>query len=442
MKIELTDNLAQKSWILSDSDSEAIFKAGEFYDWLLDNGIFNEKDSEIWFLNARYEQYGDGWGGKCPYCKKEVRFYELSGDPIRLKCKNCGTKLSATSRTWISGNKLPLAYWRRAAWLLGQRLEISSNWLAEHLGVTQKTAYWMLCTIAEATKTRPVKTPLRVKLDAHGIEKCLLETADADLVTTEESNDTGEFYSDGPLATVTKTIEFETPLPVEEAKELWDKSPSVPSSGLVKKFAVAEQEPTGKDNTRPKPDSGTDAYKCRAIAEVKRLRSGEGGDIVLLDACIKVGIKSGDFYNWVKKFTELDARVDKTERGSTAKAIKAHIAEETASAPAEKEAAFGKRKRGGRDDDDKRAIISDIETKVTKGTTVKDACAFHKITDVTFYNWKNGFARKALAGNVSEPVEKPKKPVITEIESLAFERVELQPGEETDEQMLARLTAE
>lgn len=168
-----------KEWILSDEDFDFFMQSeGEWFDWLIDNGIFNENASRYWFMCMRYDQYSDGsWKGVCPHCLENCDITQLkgsSGERNLLSCKGCRSSFSITTKTWMEHTKLGLVYWRRLAWLLGKGMSINSIWLAKEFDITQKTAYWMLCKFATATNN-PIRTPLQIKLSAYEIEKLLLQ---------------------------------------------------------------------------------------------------------------------------------------------------------------------------------------------------------------------------------------------------------------------------
>lgn len=84
----------------------------------------------------------------CPYCKnKEI--YRFS-DKKRFKCKRCFTKFTITIGTVLENTKVPLQKWMLAVYLVtATKKGISSVQLSKDIGVTQKTAWFMLQRIRE-----------------------------------------------------------------------------------------------------------------------------------------------------------------------------------------------------------------------------------------------------------------------------------------------------
>jgi len=105
------------------------------------------------------------WNGipKCPFCGTE-RVYRLV-DGKQFKCgnkKGCDRKFNVLTRTIYENTKLPLSTWFAAIYLLtAHKKGISSYQLARDLGVTQKTAWFILHRVREM-----VKVSNDIKLDA------------------------------------------------------------------------------------------------------------------------------------------------------------------------------------------------------------------------------------------------------------------------------------
>jgi transposase-like protein len=79
----------------------------------------------------------------CPYCGS-VHTYQR-GDSHRHICKDCGGSFSILQRTIFENTKLPLRKWFAAIYLFSAHKKgISSHQLHRDLGVTQKTAWYML----------------------------------------------------------------------------------------------------------------------------------------------------------------------------------------------------------------------------------------------------------------------------------------------------------
>lgn len=93
------------------------------------------------------------WNGSpiCPYCGSN-NFYVIEGGK-RFKCgnKECYKKYSVTVGTIFHASNIPLSTWFGAVYLLSSHKKgISSCQVAKDLGVSQKTAWFMLHRIRES----------------------------------------------------------------------------------------------------------------------------------------------------------------------------------------------------------------------------------------------------------------------------------------------------
>ena len=80
----------------------------------------------------------------CPWCASTRSFSNLSRG-YRYRCNDCRRDFSVRKGTAFEDSKLPLQKWFMAIWLYGEhRKGISSVQLARDIGVTQKTAWFML----------------------------------------------------------------------------------------------------------------------------------------------------------------------------------------------------------------------------------------------------------------------------------------------------------
>lgn len=85
--------------------------------------------------------WGDGIV-TCPYCKNESVY--IFKDGIRYKCKACSNNFTVKTNTFMGASKLPTIKWICGMWLIMHNRGISSVQLGKDLGVTQKTAWFML----------------------------------------------------------------------------------------------------------------------------------------------------------------------------------------------------------------------------------------------------------------------------------------------------------
>jgi transposase-like protein len=96
------------------------------------------------------------WNGTpvCPHCGSE-RVYRLT-DGKQFKCgnkKTCDKKFNVLTKTMYENTKLPLSVWFGAVYILtAHKKGISSYQLARDLGVTQKTAWFVLYRVREMVK--------------------------------------------------------------------------------------------------------------------------------------------------------------------------------------------------------------------------------------------------------------------------------------------------
>lgn len=96
---------------------------------------------------------GQRWGGQivCPYCQHSGKIYRVENGK-RYKCGNpeCHKKFSVTVGTIFESSKIDLRTWFGALYLCTvHKKGISSLQLHRDLGVTQKTAWFMLQRIRE-----------------------------------------------------------------------------------------------------------------------------------------------------------------------------------------------------------------------------------------------------------------------------------------------------
>lgn len=84
------------------------------------------------------------WAGymECPKCSFDKAY--VFKDGIRYKCKSCKYIYTAISKTIFESSKLPLQKWFFATYLIMHKKGISSIQLAKDIGVTQKTAWFIL----------------------------------------------------------------------------------------------------------------------------------------------------------------------------------------------------------------------------------------------------------------------------------------------------------
>jgi transposase-like protein len=91
-------------------------------------------------------------GPVCPRCDA-TDIASISTRPM-WRCRGCQKQFSVKVGTIFEDSPIPLEKWSAAAWLVGNcKNGISSCELGRHLGVTQKTAWFMLMRIRRAMRT-------------------------------------------------------------------------------------------------------------------------------------------------------------------------------------------------------------------------------------------------------------------------------------------------
>lgn len=114
------------------------YKAKSFID------LFNSLHDEI---SCREFLEYQRWHGEpiCPHCHRQSKeHYRLKRQGL-YKCKSCHKTFSVTVGTMFEGSHVPLMKWFYAIYIfLSHKKGISSTQLAKDIGVTQKTAWFIL----------------------------------------------------------------------------------------------------------------------------------------------------------------------------------------------------------------------------------------------------------------------------------------------------------
>lgn len=87
------------------------------------------------------------WNGNptCPHCGQEHPYKLKDGKTYRCKSKTCKKDFTVTVGTVFENSKVPLSTWIAATFVLSAHKKgISSCQLARDLGITQKTAWFVL----------------------------------------------------------------------------------------------------------------------------------------------------------------------------------------------------------------------------------------------------------------------------------------------------------
>lgn len=96
-------------------------------------------------------------GEFCPYCGHD-KVYTLKAN--RFQCAQCRNTFSILVGTIFENTKLPLKVWFGAMWLIANHPKgIASTTLAKDLGITQKSAWFVLHRLRYAARTQSFNTP-------------------------------------------------------------------------------------------------------------------------------------------------------------------------------------------------------------------------------------------------------------------------------------------
>lgn len=97
-------------------------------------------------------------GEFCPYCGHD-KVFTLKAN--RYQCAQCRNTFSILVGTIFENTKLPLRVWFGAIWLLTNHPKgIASTTLARDLGITQKSAWFVLHRLRHAARTGSFNAPL------------------------------------------------------------------------------------------------------------------------------------------------------------------------------------------------------------------------------------------------------------------------------------------
>ena len=100
-------------------------------------------------------------GAYCPHCASIGRRIYHYSDDKRHRCADCKRVFSIRVGTIFGDSKLPLRKWFTAMYLYNRKKSISSHQLAADIGVTQKTAWFVLQRIRTAAGNTSTTTPLK-----------------------------------------------------------------------------------------------------------------------------------------------------------------------------------------------------------------------------------------------------------------------------------------
>lgn len=104
-------------------------------------------------------------GEFCPHCGHD-KIYMPKDKVGRYTCAQCHQRFSILVGTIFENTKLPLRVWFGAIWLLTNHPKgIASTTLARDLGITQKSAWFVLHRLRHAARTKSFNAPLTGKVE-------------------------------------------------------------------------------------------------------------------------------------------------------------------------------------------------------------------------------------------------------------------------------------
>jgi len=114
--------------------------------------INTEEQARSWFEDTRWPN-----GRCCPRCgSTDTR--EVKGErPMPYFCRDCKTYFSARTQTNMENSKLPFLVWVHAMYLFTTNLKgVAASKIAQDLGITKKSAWFMLHRIRKMWAEIPV----------------------------------------------------------------------------------------------------------------------------------------------------------------------------------------------------------------------------------------------------------------------------------------------
>lgn len=128
----------------------------ESYNTLLD--LLREfPNDEACRKHLEHIRWGDEDGNVspiCPHCGSVEKIYSIEAGK-RYKCGSCRKKFTVLVGTMFENTKIPLQKWFLAIWLCASHKKgVSSCQLAKDVGITQKSAWFMLHRIREMLRDK------------------------------------------------------------------------------------------------------------------------------------------------------------------------------------------------------------------------------------------------------------------------------------------------
>jgi hypothetical protein len=142
-------------------------KSNQHFDGLIElmKAVPDEQSAIEQFTAIRWRH-----GAFCPHCGS-TKVYHFSDDRTH-KCGVCRKRFSIKVGTIFEDSKIGLREWMLAVWLItSHERGLTSTQLAKDIGVTQKTAWFMLHRLRYAAQTRSFNRPLSGEVEDDGSDQ-------------------------------------------------------------------------------------------------------------------------------------------------------------------------------------------------------------------------------------------------------------------------------
>ena len=124
-----------KKWLIGEpGDADDVVY---FYEVLIPNGLISVDLAKHFFFNVRFE-YNEP---DCPFCGCVSNHWVMGNKD--WKCKYCKKKFSQTTRSALQNKKITYHELFRVIWLITEMKITKSEFIAQDVGITQKTA-WLI----------------------------------------------------------------------------------------------------------------------------------------------------------------------------------------------------------------------------------------------------------------------------------------------------------
>ena len=121
----------------------------------------DEEKAEAWLIAQRWPD-----GMRCPYCNgAEISPRKTARKTPQYRCRECRKDFTVKTGTIMQDSKLPLSKWALGFYLCTTNLKgVSSMKIHRDLGMTQKTAWYLVMRIREtlADESPPMAGPVEV----------------------------------------------------------------------------------------------------------------------------------------------------------------------------------------------------------------------------------------------------------------------------------------